>query len=695
MSSTPMEFEHSVGEFEHLVEKFDETRILRYKLSGWEQLSLNEKKLVYYLSMAGLAGRDIFWDQGYRHNLKIRRALEKIYGRMSSSFNLPNVSPGPYDANRHWEYFVEYLKNVWVCSGIHHHSSSEKMKPKFSRQYFEVLLKLCNVELEAEVIDVMFNDEDSKLVSFDDSRVDGEDMLQKSANNFYEKGITVAEVKAYYDELKKKNPKHSVGYNSKLVRQPPLGFGVWTPNDLERGVELMDAVYRCEGMYEKEIQKIVPYLTLARQTADEMGNGKLRDTLALLIEYYQTGDLDVWIRYNISWIGATEGKVDYINGFIENYRDSLGYKGSFESVVHIKDPDMTAQMEVIGQNAQWFEDNSPIMKEHKKENVVGITYTAVNVASLYGDAGPIAMIGINLPNEDWIRTEHGSKSVSLRNIIEAYENTDGVAQLKEFAYDEEEVNRAIKHGSLAANLKTALHEVVGHASGKSAEGVEPRADLKNYYSVIEEARADLVALYYLYDEKIEELGLCGKGEWMEVAKAGYDAYIRNALIIQLTKLKAGDNIEQAHMKNRHAIASWVFNKGYDIGSGGVISRIVRDGKTYYRINDYEALRKLFGVLLREVQKIKSDGRYDLAKEFVESYGTVVDQTLFAEFSERNANLGMEKYTGFMNPELYPVLGYPDGMGHFGEREGREPEIVDVEVRYPESFAEQMLSYSLF
>ncbi|KIC01324.1 dihydrofolate reductase [Flavobacterium sp. JRM] len=632
--------------FDFTVEQFADIKVLRYQIPGWENLTLKEQELVYYLTQAGTAGRDIMWDQNYKNNLKIRKALEQIY-----------VSYKGDKKSTDWKNFEIYLKRVWFSNGIHHHYSNEKIKPDFSKEYFAGLLKATKAKLSPEVTAILFNNEDSKKVNLDESK----GLLAGSAINFYDKGITLQEAEDFYKKQTSPDPKKPVSYglNSKLVKNA-------------KG-QLEEKVWKSGGMYGAAIDKIIFWLEKAKTVAE---NKKQGDAIGLLIEYYRTGSLKTWDDYNIAWLHATEGNIDYISGFIEVYNDPLGYRGSYEGVVQIKDFDMSAKMEVVSKSAQWFEDNSPLMPEHKKKNVVGVSYKTVIVAGESGDASPSTPIGVNLPNADWIRAEHGSKSVSLGNIIDAYSKSSGSGKLKEFANDEEEIALAKQYGEIGDKLHTALHEVVGHASGQINEGVgTPKETLKSYASTLEEGRADLVGLYYLYNPKLQELGLVD--DWKKVGMESYDSYIRNGLMTQLVRLDLGANIEEAHMRNRQWVSAWVFEKGK---KDNVIEKITRNGKTYFNITDYDKLHDLFGQLLREVQRIKSEGDYNAGKALVENYGVKVDQKLHAEVLERNKQFPSAPYSGFVNPILEPKV---DAKG----------KIISIEVKQPKTFAEQMLDYS--
>ena len=632
--------------FEYVAEEFADIKVLRYQVPGWENLTLKEKELVYYLTQAGTAGRDIHWDQNYKHNLKIRKALENIYQNYKGD-----------KAAADWKNFEIYLKRVWFSNGIHHHYSSDKIKPDFSKEYFNSLLKETNATLAPEIVEILFNNADAKKVNLDESK----GLLAGSAVNFYGSGITDKEVEAFYKTKSSpdKDRQYSFGLNSKLVRNA--------------SGQLEEKVWKSGGMYGAAIDKIVYWLEKAKTVAENKEQG---DALALLISYYKTGDLKTWDDYNIAWLKATKGNIDYISGFVEVYNDPLGYRGSYESVVQINDFDMSKKMAVVADNAQWFEDNSPLMPAHKKKNVVGVSYKVVVVAGESGDSSPSTPIGVNLPNADWIRAEHGSKSVSLGNITDAYSKSGGTDKLKEFANDKEEIALEEKYGELAGKLHTALHEVVRHASGQINPGVgTPKETLKSYASTLEEGRADLVGLFYLYNPKMQELGLVD--DWKSLGKAAYDGYIRNGLMTQLIRLEPGANIEEAHMRNRQWVSAWVFEKGK---KDNVIEKITRDGKTYFNINDYEKLHGLFGELLKETQRIKSEGDFKAGKDLVENYGVKVDQAIHKEVLARNEKFKSPPYNGFINPVLVPKLD-DDGK------------IIDVLVTQPKSFAEQMLQYS--
>ena len=649
-SSEPVEDKDTVvaeeGKTTWDIETFGDVQVLSYEIPGFDSLTVKQKTLVYYLYEAGLSGRDIIWDQNYRYNLQIRNALEAIVKNYAGD-----------KESEDWKNFMVYTKRVWFSNGIHHHYSMDKFTPGFSRDYFESLLSETNTQLDSTIITAMFDPAiDNKRVSLDASG----DVVQQSACNFYAENVTQADVNAFYkDKIAAAGDKPvEFGLNSKLVKDPDG--------------TVREEVWKVGGLYGDAISEVVYWLKKAQGVAENDAQAK---ALGLLIEYYETGDLNKWVDYNIAWSEATEGDIDYIQGFVETYGDPLSMRGSYESIIQVKDFEASAQMKVLEENVQWFEDNSSIMDEHKKKDVVGVTYKVVNVAGESGDASPSTPIGVNLPNNTWIRAEHGSKSVSLGNIVEAYNNAGGEGLLTEFANDQEEIDLSKAHGKLAAKLHTAMHEVIGHASGQINKGIgTPRETLKTYASTLEEARADLVGLYYILDPKLIELGLV---ETMDVGKAGYDYYIRNGLMVQLCKLEPGADVEEAHMRNRQLVAAWVYEKGK---KDNVIERIERDGKTYFNITDYEKLRVLFGELLRELQRITSEGDYKAGKNLVDTYGVKVDQDLHKQVLDRFKPLNIPPYNGFVNPILTPVT----------DKDGN---ITDVKITQPESFEAQMLYYS--
>ncbi len=633
------------NEFQWVAESFADKRILRYQVPGFDSLSLQQKKLVYYLVEAGLCGRDIIYDQNYRYNLPIRYALDTLVAGWKGDRN-----------SSEWQELLLYAKQVWFSNGIHHHYSHDKFIPGFSREWFVEALASVGQSLPDEILDAMFDPAiDPKRL---DQRPDVDNVLH-SAVNYYGPDVTKAEALAFYRQIERPDDPEPLewGLNSRLERGPDG--------------KLFENVYKVDGLYGAAIAEIIKWLEKAAEVAE---NEPQRKALELLIQYYKTGDLRTWADFNIAWVQATEGDIDYINGFVEVYHDPLSRHGAYENIVEITDFDASKRMAILSQNAQWFEDNSPLMEQHKKKNVQGVVYKVVTVAGEAGDASPATPIGVNLPNSNWIRAKHGSKSVSLGNIEEAYNRATGPGLLKEFAYDQEEIERAEKYGELAGKIHTALHEVLGHASGQLEPGVgQPAQTLPGYSSALEEARADLFALYYIMDPKLVELGVMPS---LEVGKAEYDSYLRNGLMLQLRRIQPGKDIEQAHMRNRQLVCKWVLEKGQ---ADSVIVKVVRDGKTYYHIRDYDKLRQLFGELLREIQRIKSQGDFEAGKALVENYGVKVDPALHAEVLERSSKLNIPPYAGFINPRLVPVA---DDAG----------QITDIRVEYPADFTEQMLEY---
>ena len=625
----------------YLLEQFDDIKILRYDVPAFEGLSLREKLFVYYLSQAALAGRDILWDQNNKYNLRVREALEKILRA--------------YRGNRETEEFqafLVYAKKVFFANGIHHHYSMEKFIPSFTPEYFKTLLREVGAEpLYGEVERVIFDPGYmAKRVVLDE----GKDLVKASANHYYE-GVTQEEVEKFYGEKKKENALLSWGLNSTLVRD-------------EKG-QLHEQVWFAGGKYGKEIRRAADYLKKASEYAC---NEHQKEVIEWLIRYYETGDLSWFDRYSIEWVKEVAAPIDFINGFIEVYGDPLAYKASWESVVQIMDEEACERTRKLADNAMWFEQNAPIDERFKKSEVVGITARVVQAAMLGGDCHPATPIGINLPNAEWIRERYGSKSVTLDNITYAYNQASlNSGVLDEFAYSDEEKELVRTYGYVGGNVHTDLHECLGHGSGKMLPGVGQEA-LKNYYSTIEEARADLFALYYVMDPKLVELGVIPS---LDVAKSEYCNYIRNGLMVQLTRVKWGNNLEESHMRNRQLIASWVYEKGKETN---VIERVNREGKTYFTIRDYEALRMLFGRLLAEVQRVKSEGDFEGARDLIENYGVRVDPVLHQEVLERYQKLNVAPYAGFVNPKYRLV-----------EKEGS---VVDVEIEYPTDFLAQMLEY---
>ena len=627
-------------------EQFADLKIVRYQIPGWEKLSDKQQALVYCLNMAGLSGRDIMYDQNNRYNLRIRRLLEDIYIG--------------YEGDRGtvgWQAFEVYLKRIWFSNGIHHHYANTKHLPEFSEAYFDHLLAETGNSIDAELRAVVFDPAvEAKKVEQDGSK----GLVESSAVNFYAPDVTTEEAKAYFESIVDKGSRSPVEYglNSRLEK--------------DADGQVYENVYKVGGLYGESISEIVKWLNEAIQYAE---NDKQAAALRNLVAYYETGDLEKWSLYNINWVQDTEGDVDYINGFVEVYNDPLGYTGSYETIVEIKDFDASARMATLMENAQWFEDHMPFMDSHKKKEVVGITYNVVNVAGEAGDASPSTPIGVNLPNSNWIRQVHGSKSVSLGNIVNAYDKAAGGGVLAEFTHDQLELVRTQAHGELAGKLHTAMHEVIGHASGQLEPGVgTPKETIAEYSSTLEEGRADLVALYFLLDPKMVELGLMKN---LDVGRAEYDSYLRNGMLTQLQRLELGADIEEAHMRNRAWVSNWCFEKAEPEGA---VVEVVREGKTYIDIKDYDRLRELFGELLREVQRIKSQGDYDAAKALVEGYGVKVDPAVHQEVLDRVAVLGVAPYGGFINPEMIAIRD-------------AEGQIESVEVSYPDDFTGQMLRYS--
>ncbi|MFM7731369.1 MAG: dipeptidyl-peptidase 3 family protein [Flavobacteriales bacterium] len=625
-------------------EQFADLRVLHYYIPQWDSLSLNQKKMVYYLTQAGLAGRDIMWDQNCSANVPVRRALEHIYTNYKGDKNSDS-----------WKAFELYLKQVWAHTGIHHHYNSTKLNPGFDRAYFDRLCNETGLKPDEVVFKALF---DPTFMAMKVESDVNKDLIASSAVNFYE-GVTTAEVDSFYNAMRKPGDRAPLEYglNSNLVK--------------ENG-QLVERKWMIGGMYSEPITEVVKWLELAMGVAE---NDKQALALKKLIEYYTTGDLQKWADFNITWLQATEGDIDFIQGFVETYNDPLGMRGSYESVVQIKDFEASQRMQVMMNNAQWFEDNSSTAKEHKKETVVGITYNIVNVAGEAGDASPQTPIGVNLPNANWIRAKFGSKSVSLGNIEESYDKASGPGLLTEFAHDEEEIRLAKEYGALAGKLHTAMHEVIGHASGKINDGIgQPRETLKNYASTIEEGRADLVALYFVMDPKLVEWGLMPS---LEVGKAEYDGYLRNGLLVQLRRVQEGKDLEEAHMRNRAWISRWLLEKGRADGS---VAEVNRDGKLYIDIKNYEQMRANVGELLKEVQRITSEGDFEAAAKLADNYGKKVDQSLRKQVIDRAAKFNIAPFNAMVNPLLEPVL---DAQGN----------LIDVRVTYPTSFAEQQLLYA--
>jgi dipeptidyl-peptidase-3 len=637
------------------VDRFADIKIIRYAVPGFSELSLKEKKLAYFLSEAALSGHDIIYDQNYKHNLRIRRLLSAI---VSS-----------YKGDRSSEQFVQlhdYAKQVWFANGIHHHYSSDKMLPAFTPADLSEMASQSNAalfplddgqsveDLLALLQGPIFDPNVApKMVNLSTDV----DQLLASATNYYS-GVSAEEAAAFYADKFDADPVRPVswGLNSQLTKV---------------NGEIVERVWKIGGMYSPALEQVVHWLEKASTVAE---NDIQKSWIDKLVKYYYSGDLRDYDEYNIAWVADTSSRVDSVNGFTEVYDDPIGYRGAWESIVSIRDLDATKRIATIGDSVQWFEDNSPIMDEHKKSKVVGISAKVITVVMQGGDTSPSSPIGINLPNANWIRKEHGSKSVTLGNIIDSYQMSSASSGLHdEFSYTDEQKERYANHAALASVLHTDMHEVIGHASGQINDEVgTPKETLKSYSSALEEARADLVAEYYLMDPKLIELGVMPS---LEVGKTSYDVTIRNGLMSQLLRLKPGDDIEQAHMRNRQLIAAWAYERGRE---DNVIEKIVENDKTYFVIRDYDALRMLFGELLRELQRIKSEGDYEAGKALIETYGVKVDPAIHAEVLARVEPLNIAPYSGFVQPRLVTV-----------EEDG---EIVDVVVEYPDSYTDQMLEF---
>lgn len=641
--------------FDYTVEQFADLQILRYRVPGFENLSLQQKELVYYLTEAALQGRDILFDQNGKYNLRIRRTLEAVYTRYKGDKNTPDFKA-----------MEVYLKRVWFSNGIHHHYGSEKFVPGFAPEFFKEAMLSVDAstlplaegqtveQLCDELFPVIF---DPAVMPKRVNQAAGEDLVLTSACNYYD-GVTQKEAEDFYNAMK--DPKDetpvSYGLNSRLVK--------------ENG-KIQEKIWKVGGLYGQAIDKIVYWLKKAEGVAE---NPEQKAVIAELIKFYETGDLKTFDEYAILWVKDLNSLVDFVNGFTESYGDPLGMKASWESLVNFKDMEATHRTEIISGNAQWFEDHSPVDKQFKKDEVKGVSAKVITAAILAGDLYPATAIGINLPNSNWIRSHHGSKSVTIGNITDAYNKAaHGNGFNEEFVYSDAELQLIDKYADLTGELHTDLHECLGHGSGKLLPGVDPDA-LKAYGSTIEEARADLFGLYYVADPKLVELGLTPNED---AYKAEYYTYLMNGLMTQLVRIEPGNNVEEAHMRNRQLIARWVFEKG---AVDKVVELVKKDGKTYVVVNDYEKLRELFGELLSEIQRIKSTGDYQGAHDLVENYAVKVDPALHAEVLERYKKLNLAPYKGFVNPKYEAVV---DAAG----------KITDVKVTYDEDYAEQMLRYS--
>ena len=641
------------ADFSYTGERFADIQLLRYRLNGFEQLSLSQKQYIYCLAKATLYGRDITFDQFGRYNLIIRKTLEAIV----SDLTLDERDNGEFDK------LIVYLKRVWFSNGIYHHYGCEKFKPEFSEPFFRNILNKVDSrrlplesgetveELADKLVRIMF---DADYLPKRVNKADGDDLVMTSACNYYE-GVTQDEAEDYYNSLKEKagNNPPSFGLNSKLVK---------------RDGKLTEDVYSANGLYANAIRHIIYWLERARDFAE---NDKQRDVISTLVDYYRTGDLVTFDEYSIKWVECLEGRVDFINGFIEVYGDPLGLKASWEGIVEYTDLEATKRTRTISDNAQWFEDNSPVDSRFRKPVVKGVTANVICAAMLGGDEYPSTAIGINLPNADWIRAQHGSKSVTIGNLTDAYNKAaKGNGFLEEFAIDQDTVDMIRKYGDICDDLHTDLHECLGHGSGQLLPGVNPDA-LKAYGNTIEEARADLFGLYYIADRKLVELKLTPDEN---AYKSQYYSYIMNGLLSQLVRITPGNKIEEAHMRNRALIAHWCLE------NGNAIALEKRNGKTYVRINDYEALRQQFATLLAEVQRIKSEGDYEAGRKLVETYAVNIDSDIHNEVLQRYKRLNIAPYKGFLNPRMLPVFN-------------AKGEVIDITLDYSEGYAEQMLRYS--
>ena len=630
--------------FRYTVDEFADIKIMRYRIPGWDSLTFRQKSLLYHLGEAAKYGRDILWDQNCKYNLEIRHLLEAIIEGYQ----------GDREAEE-WKKFETYAKRVFFSNGIHHHYAEDKIVPECGREYFSMLVaEAGNTDNGEKLLNIIYDPDIYAQRKYTDG---DKDILSASAVNFYE-GVTRREAERFYSAMENPDDPAPVSYglNSRLVRKDG---------------KIKEDTYRIGGLYGKAIEKIVEELELASGFAE---NEMQKECIDLLISYYRTGDLRTWDEYNIAWVRDTLSEIDFVNGFVETYNDPLGMKGTWESIVNIRDAEASKRTETISENAQWFEDNSPVDSRFKKKEVKGISAKVIDATTLGGDCFPSTPIGINLPNADWIRKEHGSKSVTIANITHAYNKSAEEAPkstTSEFAWDEDEVALIKKYSSYADELHTDLHECLGHGSGQLLPGVSSNA-LGEYASALEEARADLFALYYMGDDKMVELGLLPD---MEAYKAQYLTYIRNGICVQFSRVEPGRPNTEAHMQNRKLISEWCYEKGL---ADNVIEKKTRDGKTYFIINDYVKLRGLFGELLAEIQRIKSEGDYEAGKALIERYAIHIDPALHKEVRERYASLGLKPYGGFVNPEIVPVI--------------ENGETVDYRVEYTDDFLGQMLEY---
>lgn len=646
-------------EFKYNDERFADIQMLRYQLPDFESLTARQKAYIFYLSEATLWGRDITFDQNGRYNLLIRKTLEAIlstYGKKTEEgYDTSDIKPE----------LIEYLKRVWFSNGIYHHYGCEKFEPGFTQEYFEQLVRgipadklpMAADELLGAICPVIFNPD---ILPKRVNKASGEDLVKTSACNFYQ-GVTQQEAEEYYKALK-----------SQAGSQPP-SFGL-NSTLVKKDGKLTEDVWRIGGKYGKTIEKIIENLTKAKQYAE---NDRQKKIISLLIDYYTTGNLHTFDEYSIEWLKETDGRIDFINGFIEVYGDPLGYKATWEGIVEYRDLEASKRTQTISNNAQWFEDHSPVDPRFRKPKVKGVVANAICAAMIGGEEYPSTAIGINLPNADWIRAEHGSKSITITNFTSAYNKAaKGNGFLEEFAIDADTVAMIRKYGDVCDDLHTDLHECLGHGSGQLLPGTDPDA-LKAYGNTIEEARADLFGLYYIADEKMVELGLTPD---MEAYKSNYYTYIMNGMMTQTVRITLGNDIEEAHMRNRALIANWCYANQHLVSATDVIEKKKINGKTYIAINDYEALRKLFATLLAEIQRIKSEGDYDAAEKLVEQYAVKIDAKLHEEVLTRYRNLNIAPYKGFINPRMTPIYDADNN-------------ITDVTLDYTESLTTQMMRYS--
>lgn len=642
--------------FKYVIDEFADIKVMRYQIPNWDGLSMDQQEYLYYLSEAAKCGRDILWDQHYKYNLTVRRTLENILSTYKGKRE-----------GKDWDEFVVYAKRVFFSNGIHHHYSEDKIMPTFSKSFFQTLIISSSPNtfpldrgekinmFSPRITDIIFNPKVAPVRKETDKT---RDIVANSAVNFYE-GVTREEAEKFYNQQVSPDPNRplSFGLNSKLMKQDG---------------KIIEKTYKVGGMYSEAIQEVLHWLEKASEKAE---NEKQREYIKLLIEYYKTGDLKIWDDYNVAWASDIESQCDFVNGFIENYTDPLGMKSSWEAVVNFKDLEATKRTEIISNNAQWFEDRSPVAQEYKKKEVKGVSAKVINAVMLGGDCYPTPPIGINLPNADWIRKEYGSKSVTIANLSSAYdlaslESPKGA--LQEFAASQEEIELAKKFSSLAGDLHTDMHECLGHGSGQLLEGTSPGA-LADYSSSLEEARADLFALYYMMDPYMIEIGLIPD---LGVGKAAYDSYLRNGLLTQYARIEFGKTVNQAHMQGRKLISTYAFERGQE---SGAVVRFQKNGKTYFQIKDHNEVRKIFGELLAMIQDIKSRGDYEAGKNLIEQYAVKIEPVLHQEIIDRYKKLNIKPYGGFVNPEITPIAN-------------KEGKIIKYELTYPKDFLKQHLQY---